>query len=509
MSITMFPNGQQRVVTLEDVIETGSFERWLRENLTWQNVGLYTIASDDFYEPSPASAEFKKLRKDMFDLLYSDAAGVICESVQNSFTNIPRIEDKRLKFNNEWATIQQMIRTKLSQSHNRALRDKADLWTTLLLIRTYADMFDLGMVLFFYFTGRISNIHIIDRKIALYANDGRVYLSALPAAESAQSLLSRGSQLAQIQGGTYSMRFDGVQHAANLNSPYGHRMALRQKTPAPSRFIGVIRLHQVSNPTLEDLVSKEVLTDDAAQFIQRAVLANVPIIIAGAPGSGKTTLLRAISRGIPRSEPVFVAENYRELRLDQLTDSDNEPWFTVLHAHVEHSENAEGVGGVSMQTILEKGLQEDVKRIIIGEVTDPATMKVLLQAANTGQSGLLATIHAESLGDSVARVQGLLMESSNFTAEAAGNLIQRTLKMIIHTAHIRTSNGDRRFITGIGWVVPHPGTTTGSPQVLNGYIRTPAGQLERGADFGVMHSKLAEIESRLQGSYNSGIATQK
>ena len=469
---------------------------------------MYTIATDDFCTDIRAAVEFKKLQKDMFAHLYSDEAGVICESIQNSFTNIPRIEDKRLKFNNEWVTFQKTIRTRLSQSPSRALREQADIWTTLLLIRTYADMFDLGMALFFYFTGQVSNIHIVDRNMTLYANDGRVYLSALPAAESAQGLLSRGSQLAQIQGGTYSMRFDGVQHAPNLNSPYGHRMALRQKTTAPSRFIGVIRLHQVSNPTLEDLVSKEVLTDDASHFIQRAVLANVPIIIAGAPGSGKTTLLRAICRTIPRSEPVFVAENYRELRLDQLTDSNGDAWFFVLHAHVEHSENAEGVGGISMQTILEKGLQEDVKRIIIGEVTDPATMKVLLQAANTGQSGLLATIHAESLGDSVARIQGLLMESTNFTAEAAGNLIQRTLKVIIHTAHTRTANGDRRFVTGIGWVVPHPGTTSGSPQVLNGYVRTATGQLERGADYGAMYSKLVEVEARLQGSYNGGVATQ-
>ena len=484
-------------ITNEEIIETGAFEKWMRANLTWEQVRQYLLPVSEIEDTTaPATLQFLQMRKEFGELIYGPDANEILATVQSIMPQKTRIEDKRLYFNTNYMEIAASIKTYLGNAHDTRLRTKVGTYATLLLVRLYADMFDFGMTLFFYHTMRINNIHVVGTSMIIYANDDIAYLSAFPAGESESKLLAQGSQLAQIQGGQFSKRFDGGNPAVNLNTAYGIRMALRQKTPGTRRIITVLRLQSVSSPTINDLVQREVLHDEAAEFLSDAVAAAVPIIVAGAPGSGKTTLLRAICRFIPRGEPTFVAENYRELRLDQLVGPEGDPYFFCLHDHVEQEANAEGVGAIPMQKILEKGLQEDVKRIIIGEVVDPETMRVLLQAANTGQSGLLATIHAESLDDTVARIQGLLLESTRFTATSANNLISRTLKLIVHAAHTKTPTGSKRFVTGIGWVVPHPGYDDAMPQVLAAWRRVD-GKLDKCPDYNQVMQKLTDAKKRL------------
>ena len=59
------------------------------------------------------------------------------------------------------------------------------------------------------------------------------------------------------------------------------------------------------------------LSQQAKEFLERRVDAELNILISGGTGSGKTTLLNAMSSAISESERIITIEDAAELRLDQ------------------------------------------------------------------------------------------------------------------------------------------------------------------------------------------------
>ena|GEM_PF-3327574 len=480
--------------SLGELIERGPFERYLRQTLSWPLVSRFLVDVNEHANNLRAAAEFEHWHE-RYRALFSRAADEVLASVSQEMLGHLSVLEKRAAFNANYVAIGDRIRMLLQARADAEELQRLPNVGPLLTIRLYGEMFDLGLVMLYYFASEVENIHIVDERVTVYTGDGRAWLSMIDAAADGRALKDRGAQFAQISGGGVPQRFDPVHHAPNLTSPYGIRMALRQRTTRSGEFIAALRLHHATNIGLERLVEQGVLSEDAGSMLSRAVRAAVPILISGAPGSGKTTLLRALTKFIPRQEPVLVAENYEELHLEELADDAGRPWFYVLHSHVEQEANAEGAGAVTMKTILERGLQEDVRRLVIGEVTDPETMEVLLQAANTGTSGVLATIHAESALDTVNRVFGLLLRTTRYTDRAAAYLIESTLSLIVHCALVRNDQGRRRVVTGIGWVVPHPGQVGGMPRVQMAFQREGS-ELVRAVDYANVTHRLEELVTR-------------
>ncbi len=149
---------------------------------------------------------------------------------------------------------------------------------------------------------------------------------------------------------------------------------------------------------LEDLISKNTISANMANFLQMAVRARLNILVSGGTSAGKTTLLNVLSGHISDDERIVTIEDTAELRLQQ--------------RHVIRLEsrpaNIEGQGSVSQRELVKNALRMRPDRIIVGEVRGPEALD-MLQAMNTGHEGSLTTVHANTSRDALSRLETLVL----------------------------------------------------------------------------------------------------
>lgn len=148
---------------------------------------------------------------------------------------------------------------------------------------------------------------------------------------------------------------------------------------------------------LEELISSGSMTAGMAEVLANTVKARLNILISGGTGSGKTTMLNALSNNIPEYERVVTIEDSAELQLkmDHLVRLETRP------------PNIEGKGEVTQRDLVRNALRMRPDRIVIGEVRSQEAFD-MLQAMNTGHDGSLATVHANTPRDALARVENMV-----------------------------------------------------------------------------------------------------
>ena len=186
---------------------------------------------------------------------------------------------------------------------------------------------------------------------------------------------------------------------------------------------------------MNDLLAAGALSAGMATFLAGCVRAKFNIVISGGTGSGKTTMLNALSAFIPPTERIITIEDAAELRLQQ--------------QHVVRLEtrppNVEGRGEVAARDLVRNALRMRPNRIIIGEVRGAEAID-MLQAMNTGHEGSLATVHANTPRDAIARLETMvLMSSTNLPIKAIREQIASTLDLIVQVN--RQSDGTRRVMS--------------------------------------------------------------
>ncbi len=73
------------------------------------------------------------------------------------------------------------------------------------------------------------------------------------------------------------------------------------------------------NPiTIRKLIEMESITEEAANFLEKLVIAGYNIFISGGTGSGKTTFLNVLSNFIPKEERVITIEDSAELQIKNI-----------------------------------------------------------------------------------------------------------------------------------------------------------------------------------------------
>src|SRR5436189_30836 len=154
-----------------------------------------------------------------------------------------------------------------------------------------------------------------------------------------------------------------------------------------------------ANPLkLEDLLNYKAFTPEMAMLMEAAIKARLNIVISGGTGCGKTTLLNTLSAFIPTDERIVTIEDAAELQLQQ--------------DHVVRLEtrppNIEGKGAVMTRDLVKNALRMRPERIIIGECRGGETLD-MLQAMNTGHSGSMTTLHANTPRDAQARLETMIM----------------------------------------------------------------------------------------------------
>jgi pilus assembly protein CpaF len=138
-----------------------------------------------------------------------------------------------------------------------------------------------------------------------------------------------------------------------------------------------------------------------APLIEEGLRAGQNWILCGATGTGKTTLLcRLLERSDP-SERIVVVEESREIQLDH-------PHLVALEGRPL---GPEGVGEISLRSLLRQALRMGPDRLVLGECRGEEAFD-LVQAMNTGHRGSLSTLHANSCRDALRRLESLVLLGS-------------------------------------------------------------------------------------------------
>ncbi|NJO63357.1 MAG: CpaF family protein [Richelia sp. RM2_1_2] len=176
--------------------------------------------------------------------------------------------------------------------------------------------------------------------------------------------------------------------------------------PASVHFISVsIRKFFKEKMTLLDLLAKQSLTPEIIVLLQLITRLKLNVIISGGTGSGKTTMLNAMSSHIDKKDRVVTIEDTAELQL-------NQPNVVTLETRPP---TLEGIQEITMSDLLKNSLRMRPNRIIVGEVRGEEAGE-LLQAMNTGHSGSMGTIHANSTRDAIMRFETLCCVNPRFKA---------------------------------------------------------------------------------------------
>ena len=123
------------------------------------------------------------------------------------------------------------------------------------------------------------------------------------------------------------------------------------------------------------------------------------ILISGGTGSGKTTLASILGKFIPPDERILVIEDTAEIQLRQ---------ENLVRFEARREQN--GLPAVAIRDLLKAALRHRPDRIILGEIRGGEAFD-LLQLLNTGHSGTLSTIHANSAKQGLARFTSCVLQS--------------------------------------------------------------------------------------------------
>lgn len=182
------------------------------------------------------------------------------------------------------------------------------------------------------------------------------------------------------------------------------------------------------NPiTIEQLIEYESITPEAAEFLEKLVIAKYNIFISGGTGSGKTTFLNVLSNYIPSSERIITIEDSAELQLRGVEN--------LVRMEVRNG-NTEGNNLVSIRDLIKTSLRMRPDRIIVGEVRDEAAID-MLQALNTGHDGSLSTGHANSPADMLNRLESLVLLGADIPLMAVRRQIASAIDIIVHLGRLR------------------------------------------------------------------------
>ena len=148
-----------------------------------------------------------------------------------------------------------------------------------------------------------------------------------------------------------------------------------------------------------DLLARESLSEEIAEFLKRMVQAGYNMFVSGGTGSGKTTFLNALSGYIPGGERVITIEDSAELQLNGISN---------LVRLEMRAANLENVAEISIRQLIRAALRMRPDRILVGECRGAEALD-MLQAMQTGHDGSLSTGHANSCYDMLKRLETMVL----------------------------------------------------------------------------------------------------
>lgn len=235
-----------------------------------------------------------------------------------------------------------------------------------------------------------------------------------------------------------------------------------------------LRVPSLDTMTLERLVELDSISPQGSAVLQQIVRCGLSFVVCGGTGSGKTTVLNAMLAHVPGDKRLLVIEDSTELAI-------NHPHVVSL---TSRPANVEGVGEVSMRTLVRQALRMRPDRLIVGEVRG-VEVADLLTAFNTGHEGGAVTIHSNSAQSVPARfealgfVAGLPREAIHAQLVGGLQVVIELVRLEIGKRVVRSVNVLQQDSSGRATVIPaldlRTGATT-SPgyEILQNYLEARA-----------------------------------
>lgn len=226
-------------------------------------------------------------------------------------------------------------------------------------------------------------------------------------------------------------RLSGFRVAAALMpiSVFGNSMSIRKHNPLHLSLedydragafskVEASQIRVANESVIESLQAPVKVID----MLRRIVNDHKNVLIVGGTSSGKTTFANAMIGEISHSERILTIEDTQELRVQV-------PNWVALEANEQE--------GVPIRTLVRLALRYRPDRIIVGEVRGGEAYD-LMQAANTGHDGCMATLHANSAEQGLRRLENLVLSSGvGWPYDAIKESIGCTFHNVIFMARVQ------------------------------------------------------------------------
>lgn len=182
-----------------------------------------------------------------------------------------------------------------------------------------------------------------------------------------------------------------------------------------------IRKFNVTHFGIKDLIEIGTITDAMAETLKSSVANRQNILISGGTGTGKTTLLNILASFIPENERILIIEDTAEIQI-------NTPNLVRFEARREQN----GLPPVTIRDLLKASLRHRPDRILLGEIRGAEAFD-LLQLLNTGHSGTISTVHANSAHQALSRFTSCVLQSNvELPYRAVKSNIADSVNLLIH-----------------------------------------------------------------------------
>ncbi|KYF56087.1 general secretion pathway protein GspE [Sorangium cellulosum] len=238
-----------------------------------------------------------------------------------------------------------------------------------------------------------SDIHVEPKRDGIrvrYRVDGVMVAQGQIPLELAPSLTSRVKVLARMDMTERRLPQDG-QFSLEL---HGHPLIHLRASTFPAIHGETLVLRVLLSHQLIPIEKLGLPEDDLARLERLADRPSGLIVVCGPTGSGKTSTLYSLLKVMKTSElSIVTLEDPIEVEFGDITQGQTNPRQ-----------------GFTFATGLRAILRQDPDVIMVGEMRDPETAQIALQASLTGHL-VLSTLHTSDAVDTVARLVDLGAES--------------------------------------------------------------------------------------------------
>ena len=217
--------------------------------------------------------------------------------------------------------------------------------------------------------------------------------------------------------------------------PDGSRIAAVLPPCSVQGITLTIRKFNTRSFTMADLIAIGTVDETSAALLRSAVVSKKNILISGGTGTGKTTLLNILCDFIPDERRLVVIEDTAEIHVRK---------SNVVRFEARRKQG-DKLPAVSIRDLLKASLRHRPDSLILGEIRGEEAFD-LLQALNTGHSGSLSTIHANSGQQALSRLANCVLQSGyELPFKAIKANIADSINLVVHIERRQA----KRFVSGI------------------------------------------------------------